>query len=67
MKTAVEKILSRASGRDAEAGDIVEAEIDVYMIHDPMGALVDDALRDLCGEPRHPERLVAVQDHFVPG
>jgi len=66
MKTAVEKILSRASGRDAEAGDIVEAEIDVYMIHDPMGALVDDALRDLCGEPRHPERLVAVQDHFVP-
>lgn len=66
MKTAVEKILSRASGKDAKAGDIVEAEIDVYMIHDPMGALVDDALSDLCGELKHPERVVAVHDHFVP-
>lgn len=66
MRTAVEKILSRASGREASAGDIVEAEIDVFMIHDPMGALVEDALRELGGRVRYPERVVAIQDHFVP-
>ncbi|MEM3372564.1 MAG: 3-isopropylmalate dehydratase large subunit [Candidatus Korarchaeum sp.] len=66
MKTAVEKILSRASGREASAGDIVEAEVDVYMVHDPMGALVEEALRELNGKIRHPERVVAIQDHFVP-
>lgn len=66
MRTAVEKILSRASGREASAGDIVEAEIDVYMLHDPMGALVEDALKELGGKVKHPERVVAIQDHFVP-
>jgi len=66
VRTAVEKILSRASGREASAGDIVEAEIDVFMIHDPMGALVEDALRELGGRVRYPERVVAIQDHFVP-
>ncbi len=66
MKTAVEKILSRASGRDASVGDIVEAEIDVYMIHDPIGPLVEDALNEIGVEVKHPERVVAIQDHFVP-
>ncbi len=66
MKTAVEKILSRASGGEASAGDIVEAEIDVYMIHDPMGALVEDALDEIGAEVKHPEKVVAIQDHFVP-
>ncbi len=66
MKTAIEKILSRASGEDASVGDIVEAEINVYMIHDPMGALVEDALNEIGAEVKHPERVVAIQDHFVP-
>lgn len=66
MRTAVEKILSRASGREVSAGDIVEADVDVYMIHDPMGALVEEALRELSGKIKHPERVVAIQDHFVP-
>ncbi len=66
MGTAVEKILSRASGREVSAGEMIEAEIDVYMVHDPMGALVEDALRELGGRVKHPERVVAVQDHFVP-
>lgn len=66
MKTAIEKILSRASGQDVSVGDIVEAEIDVYMIHDPMGALVEDALNEIGAKVKHPERVVAIQDHFVP-
>lgn len=66
MKTAVEKILSRASGKDAFAGDIVEAEVDVFMIHDPMGALVEEALSEMCGEVRVADRVIAIQDHFVP-
>ncbi|MCS7102806.1 MAG: 3-isopropylmalate dehydratase large subunit [Candidatus Korarchaeum sp.] len=66
MRTAVEKILSRASGKEVSVGDIVEAEIDVYMIHDPMGALVEDALRELGKGVKRSERVVAIQDHFVP-
>ncbi len=66
MRTAIEKILSRASGKDANAGDIVEAEIDTYMIHDPMGALVEDALNDMGVEIKYPERVIAIQDHFIP-
>jgi len=66
LKTAIEKILARASGRDVSVGDIVEAEIDVYMTHDPMGALVEDALNEIGAEVKYPERVVAIQDHFVP-
>ncbi len=66
MSTAVEKILSRASGKKVAAGDIVEAEIDVFMIHDPMGALVEDALNEIGAEVRSPDRVVAIQDHFIP-
>ena len=44
-KTIVEKILSRASGVDAHAGQIVTAPVDVMFCHDgnrPLGAEVFD-------------------------
>ncbi len=66
MSTAVEKILSRASGKEVTAGEIVEAEIDVFMIHDPMGAIVEDALNEIGAEVIYPEKVVAIQDHFIP-
>ena len=38
-KTLAEKILSQKSGRDARAGDIVIAEVEMAFIHNASGPL----------------------------
>lgn len=64
----VEKILARASGeREVAPGQIVDAEVDVAMIHDLTGPRAIDSFREI-GVKRvwDPERIVVVFDHDVP-
>jgi 3-isopropylmalate/(R)-2-methylmalate dehydratase large subunit len=66
--TITEKILARASGRrQVTPGEIVEAEVDIAMVHDLTGPLVIHTLREM-GVARvwDPERIVMVCDHQVP-
>ncbi len=66
-KTVSEKILSRASGRDVYAGDIVVAEIDAVMMHDGMAKLVIDAFNEMNGmRVWDPSRVLIVIDHVAP-
>ncbi|KYH40609.1 MAG: 3-isopropylmalate dehydratase large subunit [Candidatus Bathyarchaeota archaeon B63] len=66
-KTVSEKILSRASGKDAYAGDIVVANIDAAMMHDGMAQLVMDAFREMGGKNLwDPSRVAVVIDHVAP-
>ncbi|MGC9514197.1 3-isopropylmalate dehydratase large subunit [Methanocrinis sp.] len=67
MATISEKIFSRASGHRAEAGEIVEAEVDRAMSHDGTSVLAIKAFREM-GSKRvwDPERIVVPFDHIVP-
>ena len=63
-----EKILARASGvAEVEAGDFVEANVDLVMIHDLTGPLAIESLKKL-SRPRvwDPKRVVIILDHQVP-
>jgi 3-isopropylmalate/(R)-2-methylmalate dehydratase large subunit len=66
--TLAEKILARASGRDAAvAGEFVVAKVDLAMTHDIFAAQVFDHLVD-AGISRvfDQEHTVVVMDHLVP-
>ncbi|HVO77596.1 MAG TPA: 3-isopropylmalate dehydratase large subunit [Methanomassiliicoccales archaeon] len=65
-KTFAEKVLSRASGSSATAGDIVTAKVDLAMSHENT-ALVLRAFKEM-GAKRilNPEKLVILFDHRVP-
>lgn len=66
-KTAAEKILSAHSGRDARAGDIVVADVDLVMYHDANRPLVPETFAELGADgPAHPERVAVVIDHAAP-
>ncbi len=67
MATISEKIFSRASGKRAEAGEIVEAKVDYAMSHDGTSVLAIKAFREM-GSVRvfDPERIVVPFDHIVP-
>jgi len=64
----VEKILARASGRDeVSPGEIVEASVDVAMIHDLTGPLAIESFRKIGAEKVwDSQRIVVVLDHLVP-
>ncbi|MCD6411154.1 MAG: 3-isopropylmalate dehydratase large subunit [Thermoplasmata archaeon] len=66
-KTIAEKILARASNReDIEAGDIVEAEVDLAMSHDN-AALVSKVFGEIGAEKVwDPSKIVIILDHRVP-
>ncbi|HTY46593.1 MAG TPA: 3-isopropylmalate dehydratase large subunit [Methanomassiliicoccales archaeon] len=65
-KTFAEKVLSRASGTDAKAGDIVTAKVDLGMSHENT-ALVLKAFKEMGAERiRDPDKLVILFDHRVP-
>jgi 3-isopropylmalate/(R)-2-methylmalate dehydratase large subunit len=64
-KTIAEKILSQKSGRDAYAGDIVEAEVDYVMVNDVTGPIAFSEFDALGCKPFR-ERIVLIPDHFVP-
>src|SRR5256712_8690353 len=66
-KTLAEKILSRASGRDAHAGDLVIAPVSRVMVHDSVIDAVMAGLRDL-GDRRvwDTSRVAGFIDHYAP-
>ena len=66
-KTIAEKILARASKRkEVEAGDIVEAEVDLAMSHDN-AALVSKVFGEIGAERVwDPSKIVIILDHRVP-
>src|SRR5260370_41632398 len=67
--TMTEKILARASGRDAVApGDLVLARVDFAMGHDLTIPPTARIMRDQMGAERvwDPARVAVVQDHFPP-
>ncbi|HPJ31052.1 MAG TPA: 3-isopropylmalate dehydratase large subunit [Methanothrix sp.] len=67
MATISEKIFSRASGKRAEAGEIVEAKVDYAMAHDGTSVLAIKAFREMGSERVFdPERIVVPFDHIVP-
>jgi len=63
-----EKILARASERkEVTPGEIVEANIDMAMIHDLTGPLTVDSFRKIgSGRVWDPKRIVVIFDHLVP-
>ena len=66
-KTLAEKILSRASGRDARAGDLVIAPVSRVMVHDSVIDAVMAGLRDLGRERVWDTSKVCVfVDHAAP-
>jgi len=66
-KTIVEKIFSTKSKTDARAGDTVDAEIDAILTNDASGPLSIDYFEKMGGScVVHPERVVAIIDHYVP-
>ncbi len=65
-KTFAEKVLSRASGQDARAGDIVTARIDLAMSHEN-SALVLKSFREMGAKAIwDPGKVVLLFDHRVP-
>jgi 3-isopropylmalate/(R)-2-methylmalate dehydratase large subunit len=66
--TVTEKILARASGRkEVSPGEIVEAKIDIAMVHDLTGPLTVESFRRLGAERVwDPRRVVIVFDHQTP-
>ncbi|MGD2072650.1 MAG: aconitase/3-isopropylmalate dehydratase large subunit family protein [Candidatus Thorarchaeota archaeon] len=65
-KTIVEKILSKKSGRDVCAGEIVETEVDVLMGHDPLIAMIINDFENLSGKIWDKDKLIFIADHFAP-
>jgi len=67
LATISEKIFSRASGQKAEAGEIVEANIDFAMSHDGTSVLAIRAFKGMGSERVwDPKRIVIPFDHIVP-
>lgn len=66
--TMAEKILAKASGKkEAEAGEIVMANIDVAMTHDLTGPLSVESFNKIgASKVWDPERIVVIFDHQVP-
>ncbi|RLG08802.1 MAG: 3-isopropylmalate dehydratase large subunit, partial [Thaumarchaeota archaeon] len=66
-KTIIEKILSRLSGKDASAGDLIVAPIDYAMAHDGTAPLAIKAFMEMSGERVwDPSRIIFVIDHISP-
>ena len=66
-KTIAEKILSLASGKDAYAGDIVVARVDIAMAHDGTALLAIESFRGMNGQSLwDPSRVFLVIDHVAP-
>jgi homoaconitate hydratase family protein len=66
-KTISEKILSKASGKEVYAGDIVVAEVHGAMAHDGTALLAIEAFEEMGGEKLwNPSRVFLVLDHVAP-
>jgi 3-isopropylmalate/(R)-2-methylmalate dehydratase large subunit len=66
-KTLAEKILSRASGADARAGDIVIARVNLVFVQDTTGPLtVRQFLESGIKNPAQPDKTILFMDHAAP-
>ena len=66
-KTLAEKILSRKSGADARAGDIVIAQVDLAFVQDTTGPLTVRQFRDSgIKSLANPQRTIVFIDHAAP-
>ena len=63
-----EKILAKASGKKSvQAGEIVNANVDMIMIHDLTGPLAVEAIKKIGAEKVwNKQRVVVILDHQVP-
>jgi len=67
MPTISEKILSRASGKTASAGDFVIANIDYAMAHDGTSVLAVKAFKEMGAKKVwDPTRIIIPFDHIAP-
>jgi len=64
-KTIAEKVLSAKSGKDVQAGEIVEAKIDYVMVNDITAPAAFDEFEALCA-PILRDKIVLIPDHYVP-
>ena len=65
-KTIVEKIFSRACGRDVKAGEFVFANVDMAMANDITAPLAIKAFKEITERVWDPKRFVIVLDHQSP-
>ncbi len=65
-KTIAEKILSRKSGTDARAGQIVIADVDYVMVNDVTGPIAFREYEKLGTDRLYKDRMVLIPDHYVP-
>jgi 3-isopropylmalate/(R)-2-methylmalate dehydratase large subunit len=66
-RTISEKILSRASGRDARAGDLVVCDVDCAMGTDGSAPMALDYFDQMAGTTvTNRDRVVFVMDHYAP-
>ena len=65
-KTIAEKILSRKSGTDARAGQIVIADVDYVMVNDVTGPIAFREYEKLGTDRLYKDSMVLIPDHYVP-
>lgn len=65
-KTIAEKILSKKSGIDAYAGQIVVADVDYVMVNDVTGPIAFREYENIKTEKMFKDRMVLIPDHYVP-
>jgi 3-isopropylmalate/(R)-2-methylmalate dehydratase large subunit len=65
-KTVVQKILSRAAGRDLKIGETVWVEPDLMVMHDRNAARYLRVVNRIGAKVRNPEKLAISYDHKVP-
>lgn len=65
-KTIAEKILSRKSGKDARAGQIVIADVDYVMVNDVTGPIAFREYDKLGTDELYKDKMVLIPDHYVP-
>jgi 3-isopropylmalate/(R)-2-methylmalate dehydratase large subunit len=65
-QTISEKIFSKSVSREVYAGEFVEANIDMAMIHDITGPLAVKTLFDITDKVWDPDKVIVIFDHQVP-
>lgn len=65
-KTIAEKILSKKSGKDARAGQIVIADVDYVMVNDVTGPIAFREYDKLGTDKLYKDKMVLIPDHYVP-
>ena len=65
-KTIAEKILSKKSGTDVTAGQIVVADVDYVMVNDVTGPIAFREYDKIGTDKMFKDRMVLIPDHYVP-